>query len=232
MIRKEKNGLIWFEFELLQNYPHVIHGVFAHNQGLSSEDVKKIINNNCSVPCVFAKQIHKTNLYNIENRPDGDVSVLDVDILATGCKDVLMMIRHADCQAGIMYDTKNDVLLLVHAGWRGQMQNIYQKAIHFLCRTYNSQVDDILVLISPSLGPQHSEFINYKTEILSEFHKYRKENNHFDLWQIAFDQLRMCGILEKNIEIAMICTFSHPNLFHSYRRDKTTKRNCTFGILT
>lgn len=229
MIRKEKNGLIWFEFELLQKYPQVLHGVFPQSDNL--ECVKNILDKSSKVPLISAKQIHKTNIHVIENRPTCDMEILDTDILVTDQIDLMLMIRHADCQAAIIYDVKNNVLGLVHAGWKGQVQNIYKKTIEYFVRKYNSLTDDILVLISPSLGPNYSEFINYRTEFPVEFYKYRKENDYFDLWQIAYDQLRACDILDKNIEIARMCTFSEQKLFHSYRRDKTQKRNATFAII-
>jgi len=230
MIRKEKNGLVWFEFELLQKYPQVLHGVFAYCNNMDS--VKNIFYKNSEIPLISARQIHKTNIHVIKNRPIHDMEVLDTDILVTDQIDVMLMIRHADCQAAIIYDIKNNVLGLVHAGWKGQVQNIYKKTIDYFVEKYNSSTEEILVLISPSLGPDYSEFINYRTEFPVEFYKYQKENDLFDLWQIAYDQLIACNILDKNIEIARMCTFSEEKLFHSYRRNKTQKRNATCAVLT
>ena len=35
MIRKQKDGLTWLEFEILQQYPEVAHGVFLRSGGSS-----------------------------------------------------------------------------------------------------------------------------------------------------------------------------------------------------
>src|SRR5690348_6563039 len=37
MIRKSKEDLEWLEFDILQNFPHVKHGVFLRHGGYSEE---------------------------------------------------------------------------------------------------------------------------------------------------------------------------------------------------
>ena len=141
------------------------------------------------------------------------------------------MIKHADCQAAIFYDPVHHAVSCVHAGWRGNVQNIYAHAIAFMAGKFHSQPADILVCISPSLGPHFSEFKNYKTEFPESFWPFQIRPNYFNLWEISRTQLQECGILPHHIEIASICTYANEQDFFSYRRDKVTGRNATVVAL-
>ncbi len=141
-------------------------------------------------------------------------------------------VRHADCQAAIFYDPKKHVIAGVHAGWRGNVKNIYKKTIQQMKRTYGTNPKDLIVCISPSLGPSNAEFTNYKTELPESFWRFKEQECHFNLWEIASGQLIELGVPEDQIEIASICTFDHENDFFSFRRERKTGRNLTLcGII-
>ncbi|MDN3507073.1 MAG: peptidoglycan editing factor PgeF [Simkaniaceae bacterium] len=213
MIRCKKENLEWLEFELLQPHLGVKHGVFTRNTDLT------LIPNICS-----PRQVHGAH---VEIAPfEGEC-----DGLITLEPGVSLLIRHADCQAAIFYDPVKKAIANVHCGWRGSVQNIYantvQKLVELGCRP-----KDLLVCISPSLGPEKAEFINHKTELPESFLPFQVKENHFDFWQISKWQLKEAGVLEKNIEIARICTFCEEKDFFSYRRDKKTGRNGTVIALS
>ena len=141
------------------------------------------------------------------------------------------MIKHADCQAAIFYDPVHKALANVHCGWRGNVKNIYRVAVQKMKFTFGTNPKDLLVGISPSLGPDHSEFIHYQTEWPEEFWRFQVRPNYLDLWAIARDQLEQCGLLPHHIEVAGICTFANPQDFFSHRRDKITGRHATVAML-
>ena len=94
-------------------------------------------------------------------------------------------------------------------------------------KRFGSKSENILVCISPSIGPEKAEFINYKEEFPEKFEKFQVRPNYFDLSQIGEEELISSGILENHIEIMRICTFSNPVDFFSYRRDKICGRHVT-----
>lgn len=143
------------------------------------------------------------------------------DAMITDQKGMGLLIRHADCQAGLFYDPKKKIIAAAHSGWRGNCLNIYKEVV----REMGSNPKDVICVISPSLGPNYAEFIHYKKELPESFWRYQVKENYFDFWKIAEDQLLSIGLIPKNIEIARICTYTHSEDYYSYRREKVTGRN-------
>ena len=145
------------------------------------------------------------------------------DGIITNQKRVGLLVRHADCQAALFYDPKKQVIAAVHAGFRGQVHQIYKKTVAKMQKHFDCHPSNILVSVSAGLGLAHSEFINYKEEFPQELHRYAC-NNFMDLKKMAFDELKEAGLLEENIDIDPSCTFEREDLYFSYRRDKTKMR--------
>ncbi len=246
MLRKNDSHFVWYEFELLQKYP-VKHAVFTRKGGVSKapfdslnvgdnvgddpEDVrenKSRIAEKFSVNHLqFLTQVHGNDVEQITKKDDA----LSADGMVTTQKGLALAIRHADCQAAIFYDRKNHVLANVHAGWRGNVQHIYHRTLEKMKQITDTKPEDVIACISPSLGPTFAEFVNYKTEFPESFWKYQDENNHFNLWKIAKDELLELNIPEEQIEIASICTYINEGDFFSFRRVRETGRNATLCSL-
>lgn len=249
MRRKKKNGIEWLEFELLADIPEVVHGVILRHGGISNGSCSSLnIGGNTGdsseniqvnrmralealgiVDVVSSYQIHSDRVVHITARNSPDVG--EADGLMTQVTDLGLLIKHADCQAAIFYDPKNKAIANVHAGWRGNVKNIYEKTVFQMKEAFGSSAEDLLVCISPSLGPARSEFKNYREELPEHFWKFQVSAAYFDLWAIARMQLEGCGIDPRHIEIASICTYTASEDFFSYRRDKPTGRNATIAAI-
>jgi YfiH family protein len=145
-------------------------------------------------------------------------SRLKGDALITLCPGVGLMINHADCQAAIIYDPIHHAIANVHSGWRGSIQDIYAETIQMMQHIYHSKPQDLLVGISPSLGPDDAQFVKYREELPETFWEFQKTLYYFDFWAISTMQLTRCGVLPHHIEVAGISTYSHPEDYFSYRR--------------
>ena len=248
MITKRKNDLKWFEFKLFQPFNFLKHGVFPRKGGFSkkpfstfnldlsfknSPDIQKNFDKLKNVfeieDIVFSKQVHGSKIIEITSQNKNQL--FECDGFVTKEKNTALLIKHADCQAALFFDPHKKVLGAVHAGWKGQVLDIYKKMIQKMRLLYQSNPKDILVSISPSLGPKSAEFKNYRDEFPQCFWPFQTENYLFDLWQIGKYQLVNAGILEKNIEIAQIDTYQNKEDFFSYRREKITGRNATIIFL-
>lgn len=241
MLRKKKESIEWLEFEHLQHEGDISHGIFLRSGGVSTApfaslnaggkagDTKENIAENCKrirailgINDLFSgEQVHGDK---VAVAPSSDALICDG--LITQKPGLGLMINHADCQAALLYDPVKKIVANIHAGWRGQVQNIYGKAVEQLA-TMGCKPQDLLVGICPSLGPCCAEFQHYKQELPESFWEYQVRPFYFDLWQIAKEQLLCSGILPHHLQIARICTKCHADEFFSYRREKTTGRNGT-----
>jgi len=245
----EKKKIEWLEFDLLEPYPHVLHGVFLRHGGTSKghcatlncgegtsdhpDNVKMnrdLVRKAIGVEhLIFPHQTHGMNVERITQKNIGKLP--HADALFTTEKNVALGVTHADCQAAIFYDPVHEAIAVVHAGWRGSAQNIYARVLEAMQRDIGTQPQNLIVGISPSLGPDHAEYKNYKQELPQEFWAFQVKPNHFDFWAISKKQLSALGILEKNIEITDMCTVCNPGDYFSHRREKDTGRHATVVAL-
>lgn len=248
MIRKRAGEVEWLEFELFANEPKLVHGIFLRHGGVSEgpyaslnlgsgtkDEVKSIEENRRRVlealniqKYASCRQVHGNGVVVV----DEDSRLIgDCDSLVTQKTNLGLLILHADCQAAIIYDPVHRALANVHSGWRGNVKNIYLATIQKMARAFGSKPQDLLVGISPSLGPDNAEFKNYRTELPREFWEFQVRPEYFDLWAIARHQLEQAGVLPHHIQIAEICTFANRQDYFSYRRDKMIGSHATLAML-
>lgn len=234
----------WITYGLLSDSLKLIHGTLARHGGVSEgpyaslnlgdgvgNDEASVAKNRSLVqetlslpPLVWAKQVHKTTIAPLTPKTIAPVAGCDGFILTE--PGVTAMVKHADCQAALFYDPICHIAAAVHSGWRGSVQNIYKVTIDKL-KALGCRPENLLVTISPSLGPEDAEFTNFQEELPEPFWEYQVKPNHFDFWEISRSQLKACGIVADHIEIAGISTYASSDDFFSYRRDATTGRNAT-----
>lgn len=244
MLHKKSGEIEWLEFELLQDIPHLRHGVFLRSGGVSQDQYASlnlglhakdqpecVVYNRSQVQklCDFKRIIAGNLVHGVQTEwvQKIDQKIGSCDALLTDLSGVGLLTTHADCQAALFYDPLHRAIANVHAGWRGSVGNIYRETVRSMHKAFGSNPANLLVCISPSLGPKYAEFKKYKEEFPPGLWRYQVTPFHFDLWAMAQDQLEELGVISSNIEIAHICTYSNPKDFYSYRRDRITGRNGT-----
>lgn len=247
MQRIKKDSLEWLVFDHLAECKRLVHGVFLRHGGVSTKsfgslnfssyqgDSKVHVKENKDralkalnlSQSISLNQIHGSEVVELK-MPSYPI---DCDGMVTDQPDIGIIIKHADCQAAIFYDPINHALANIHCGWRGNVQNIYEKTLQKMKQCYGSNPKEILVGISPSLGPQAAEFRNFATELPTSFWAFQYRPTYFDLWEISHWQLTRLGILPHHIEIAKMCTYSNPEDFFSFRRYPTSGRHATIAAL-
>ena len=245
-IEKKKKTVEWLEFSLLQGHK-IKHGIFLNSGGVSTgpfstlnmggavgDNPAHVLENRNRVRealgidrLIFAKQVHGNAIANVDlmSSPVGEA-----DAIVTNQPMQGLSILHADCQAAIVYDPITRSLANIHAGWRGNVNNIYRDVVNHMKRTFSSKPENLLVCISPSLGPNNAQFINYRKEFPEYFWSYQVRPNYFNLWEVAIDQFKKEGVLSHHVEVAGICT-KEDTRFFSYRRAPITGRNATVAAL-
>lgn len=247
-----KNGeLEYLQFKALNKY-NVKHCITLRHGGVSSgeheslnfrsrgtDKIENILENldrirkELNFSEVYkAKQDHTDNVIEINsNNKAGYIFNAFNEECADGYivneKNIATLITTADCNPIIIYDPKNHVIANVHAGWKGVINRIYINAIKKMETEYNSNSEDLIVCIGPSIRKccftsQEEEF---KRKFLSVFDypqdylEYETNSNtfHIDLIKILKKELKKVGIKEENIHIANICTRCNVEDFFSYR---------------
>ncbi len=246
------NQTEWLVFDHLSTIAHLKHGTFLRHGGVSQahlsslnfgrvhgeseENVTKNITialDLLGIPRAFSgQQRHGKEIAEITKAFLAKAEEKICDVLMTNEPGIGLMIKHADCQAGILYDPKNHAIAAVHAGWRGSVHNIYKQTIEKMTARYGTKPQDLLVGISPSLGPLNAEFRNYRDELPPSFWAFQVKPLYFDFWQISRWQLEEAGVLPHHIEIAGICTYACEKDCFSHRRNPTTGRHATIVALS
>ncbi len=178
----------------------------------------------------FAKQVHGTDFFHLTKNNISINMPPEADGIFTTEPDIGLMIKHADCQAVVIYDPVKRVIANIHCGWRGSAQKIISKSIKELKRIYGSRPKDLWVGISPSLGPCCSEFKGWSEKLPKWLHKFRIRDNHIDFWSASINELKEANIPIGNIYCAKICTVCNKDYF-SYRREGNTGRLATIIAL-
>lgn len=213
-ILKHKKYLV---HPLLDNSPELFYGHFYANTTL--EDLDNLL----ALKLACMSQIHSNF---VQEAP----AKSPCDGLMTTTKKLPLVVQHADCQAAIFWDFARKELAVVHAGWRGLVQEIYTETLTKF-KSNGSNPENILVGIGPSLGKNNAEFRGWRDYFPAHFGAYEIKENYFDLKGIAEEELLRAGILKKNLSISPACTFEEKDKFHSWRRDKTDKRLVTVAMI-
>lgn len=186
----------------------------AHNIALLAQDAGFSPAQLCQL-----HQVHGNQVLVVEkpetSRPEADAMITD--------QPLVLGIRTADCVPILMADGKGRVAA-IHAGWRGTLANIAGKALAVL-RERGSASVHLHIAIGPAIGPccfEVSADIAQPFAGISEKLVRQVDETHYkvDLWQANRILLEQEGIPPSHIEILPLCTFCHPNLFFSHRRDQ------------
>ena len=168
-----------------------------------------------------------------------------VDALISNIKNICICVSTADCVPILIYDKENDVIAAIHAGWRGTVKRIVEKTISKMRDEYNTNPEDCISLIGPSISKERFEvgdevydmFKNEKfnmKDIASLFpiaNNLGKHKWHIDLWAANKLQLIGTGIKESNIEIAGICTYDNADTYFSARKLGVSSGRIITGIM-
>jgi len=73
------------------------------------------------------------------------------DGLMTAEPGILLTIRIADCLPLLLADPQRRVVAAVHAGWRGAVARVIEKAVGDMRRTFGSDPQELIVAVGPSI---------------------------------------------------------------------------------
>ena len=167
-------------------------------------------------------QVHCADVFQADTANRG--SWPEADIGVTDDPAVALSVRTADCVPILLADRRGGAVAAIHAGWKGTAAGAAIVAVQSLTSRYGTKPEDVIAAVGPSIGPCCYEV---GSELAGHFSSHpeapawfsQDERPHLDLWRASRDQLARAGVPMSHIHVCALCTFDHPALFHSYRRD-------------
>ena len=179
---------------------------------------------------VMPHQVHETKVVKIDeaflvlNNEERLTALEGVDALMTNLKGVCIGVSTADCIPVLLYDKEQHAVCAIHAGWRGTVKRIVEKAVEAMAVAYGTQPQRLVAQIGPGI---HLDSFEVGDEVYDAFRQARfnmstisikKEKWHIDLPECNRQQLIASGVLAQNIKVSTVCTFQQPADYFSARR--------------
>jgi len=265
---RKLRGLQILELAPFRKLPWLVHGFSTRPGGVSSLESEKVLNlgfmewdtrenvlenrrlfqsalGAADLELISLKQIH-SDVIRVFPQPTAGASKGDASI--TDRPGLLLAVQTADCVPILLVDPKQRAVAAIHAGWRGTLARITQKAVGRMQFEFGSKPADLLAAIGPSIGPCSYEVAaDFVTKFTAQFadaveyfdeprsgeepnplqwlnmkppgHQPPPKNVHLDLRKANRSQLIAAGLPAKNIFASDLCTACHTDLLFSHRRE-------------
>ena len=160
-----------------------------------------------------------------------------IDALMTNEAGVCIGVSTADCIPVLLYDPIQRASCAIHAGWRGTVQRIAEKAVARMTEVFGSDPQNLIAQIGPGI---HLESFEVGDEVYQTFEKEgfpmeliskKYEKWHIDLPECNRLQLVAAGIPETHIAVSPVCTFQQSDTFFSARKLSINSGRIFTGIL-
>ncbi len=187
---------------------------------------------------IFAGQNHTTNIKKV-SKEDGNSGVFDFNSSIKNCdglytfeKNLYLGFVHADCVPIIFYDTKTNLIGVIHCGWPGTFKEATKIMLMKMIEDEKINPLDIKVIIGPCLEVNSCAIKIDTKDCPAYLRRYLTPLNN-GLFQINnramnYHMLLDVGISPQNINNYNLDTYSNETTFFSVMRDQTSKRNITF----
>lgn len=220
-----------FKSKLLDQIPHVTHGFFTRNGGVScghyatlntlelkTDNPEYVIENRHRIvetlgggTLQFNQQIHSTIVHHVKEKKP----LQKGDAIITQTPHLLIGVQTADCMPILIAHKTQKVVAAVHAGWRGALTGVIQATLDELQKVCD--LKDLVCAIGPCIATKHLEV----GEDVHQFGQHQFFTPHGSKWlldtrALATQIIQDYGIV--HIDQIQEDTYSQPDKFFSYRR--------------
>jgi hypothetical protein len=166
----------------------------------------------------WLRQVHGIAVSRLDSSP-----LKEADAAVTATPGTVCVIGAADCMPVLLADEAGTVVAAAHAGWRGLSGGVIEAALGAM----NVAPADVLAWLGPAIGPRAYEvgedvraaFAGYESAFSAPT---RPGHWKLDLYAVARQRLRSAGVTK--MYGGGLCTYSEPERFFSYRRERTKER--------
>jgi len=265
---RKSQGLQLLELAPFRELPWLIHAFSTRPSGASTLESEKVLNlgfmewdarenvlanrrklqsalGAANFHLAALKQIHSDVIHlvspSVKDPCKGDAS-------ATNRAGILLAIQTADCVPILLVDPRKRAVAAIHAGWRGTLARITEKAVGRMQLEFGSNPAHLLAAIGPSIGPCCYEVAaDFVTKFTAQFadaqdyfdeartgdepnplqwlnmkppgHQPPPKNVRLNLRKANRSQLLAAGLRHQNIFTSDLCTACRTDLLFSHRRE-------------
>ncbi|HKY08977.1 MAG TPA: peptidoglycan editing factor PgeF [Candidatus Binatia bacterium] len=232
-----------------EKYSGLLHGFFGRRGGKSvgafaglntsyrvGDDPKVVGQNVCDAKLavgihdgriVTMRQVHGDNIVEVKDRSLKEAG--EADGMITSELDLYLAVLTADCVPILIVAPEQRVAAVVHAGWRGTLAGIAEKAVRRLELRYHVAAANLEAALGPSIG---SCCYEVKDDVSGPLMKkwgklttpsvfVRGGKTYLDLRRLNRDILRAAGIPGTRLHQIGPCTSCAAAEFFSYRRERS-----------
>lgn len=236
----------FYQFTILKRYPQLVAGITDRDWGnfsLAFDSNSKVRQN--KIKLAKTLKVNEQNIFSVRQDHGSKIIIIKSakvksekivgDGMITKVKNLILMIKTADCFPVLMFDPQKQLIGAFHVGWRGAIQKIFISGLLQMINQFQCQAKNILVAIGPGIRQcccQHKNLLQAK---LPEWQSYiNQEKNHWqslDILSFIKDQLILAGVTKKNIEAMTVCTSCNNNFFSHWRSLKKNEPEGRFATL-
>jgi hypothetical protein len=148
------------------------------------------------------------------------------DAAFTRQQESVCAVQMADCLPVLFADEAGTTVAAAHAGWRGLAGGVLEATVAAM----RIPAHQLLAWLGPAIGPRAYEVGEDVLAALrgheAAFTPARPGHWLLDLYAVARQRLSQAGVTR--ISGGGLCTYSEPERFFSYRRDRTSARMGAF----
>lgn len=187
-----------------------------------------------------AHQVHGDRIACIERKGVPREELEGYDALLTSLPDCPIAVRTADCIPVLLFDPVRGAAAAVHAGWKGTVLGITEKAVGEMSLRFGTDPADLKAAVGPGIcrrcfqvGEEVVEKFReagFDTKRIHAFFGEKREGDpstghHIDLKEANRLLLLRAGVRERNITVSDECTFENEGLCSARRQGTACGRN-------
>jgi YfiH family protein len=220
------SAISWLHTEEWRQFSGLVHGFSARlgdpltaqaqftAQGLQLHTLKQVHGDDIVIVT------HDTPMKALHERPEADG-------LMSATSGALLGIATADCVPILLVAPQHGVAAALHAGWRGTLKGIVQRAVALLAAHWQVEPRHLHAALGPSIGgccyevgPEVGEAMmdRWRSQTATAWRPSAGGKGFLDLRMVNSEQLAEMGVPRTQISRTGPCTFCDP-AFASYRRD-------------
>lgn len=262
------DGVLVLRVRAFSEFPWLVHGFSTRAGGSSQLDGRSVLNlgfsewdtrenvlenrrrfraalTSAALDFVALKQIH-SDVVCVFGEPPMEACRGDASI--TSRPGFLLAVQTADCVPILLVDPVKRAVAAIHAGWRGTLARIAEKAIGQMQMRFGSKPPDLFAALGPAIGGCCYEVgAELVTRFTSQFvdaadwfdeprtgeepnplqwlnmmppgHQPPPKNVRLDLRKANRAQLLSVGLRDGNVHSSDLCTACRTDLLFSYRKE-------------